>query len=106
MYRDDEYYEEMDKLTGAVVMYNPELVIDLTIEEVARYAEKTGLVSAKDISVGIMTKSRYVIMLPRRDWLQIHLSGQYRFQYGRTGSPFNNGARSVMPSEIYPGIRF
>lgn len=37
-------------------MYNPDLEIDITIEDVALYAERTGLVKAKDIAVGIMTR--------------------------------------------------
>lgn len=56
--------EEAVKLRGTVVMYNPDLERDITIEDVAAYAERTGLVKAKDIAVGIMTRSRYAILLP------------------------------------------
>lgn len=62
--RDNQYYEEAEKLQGTVVMYNPDLEIDITIEDVALYAKRTGLVKAKDIAVGIMTRSRYAILLP------------------------------------------
>ncbi|KAF3327391.1 hypothetical protein FCM35_KLT07509 [Carex littledalei] len=62
--RDEQYYEELGKLDNAVVMYNPSLEVDLSIEQVAEYAASSGLVKASDISVGVMTRSRYVILLP------------------------------------------
>lgn len=62
--RDAQYYDEIAKLEGTVIMYKPDLEVDLEVEEVAKYAEKTGLVSAKAVSVGILTRSRYAILLP------------------------------------------
>lgn len=49
--------EELTKLEGAIVMYNPELEFDLSIEQVAEYAARTGLVTANKVSVSIMTRS-------------------------------------------------
>lgn len=62
--RDDQYYEEMGKLDNVVIMFNPSLEVDLTLDQVGQYAASSGLVKASDISVGIMTRSRYVILLP------------------------------------------
>lgn len=62
--RDDEYFTERAKLDNVVIMYNPALEVDLSIEEVAEYAATSGLVKANEISVGIMTRSRYAILLP------------------------------------------
>lgn len=44
-------------------MYNPDLEIDLSVEEIANYAATSGVVKASEVQVGIMTKSRYIIML-------------------------------------------
>lgn len=60
---DEEYFDELAKLEGVVVMYNPDLEIDLTIEQVAQYTVRSNLVTTEEISIGVMTRSRYVIML-------------------------------------------
>ncbi|KAF3331555.1 hypothetical protein FCM35_KLT02961 [Carex littledalei] len=62
--RDAQYYAEMVRLQRAVVLYAPEIEIDLTIDEVAECAAKTGLVKMEDISVAVLTRSRYLISLP------------------------------------------
>lgn len=62
--RDDEYFQELTKLERAVIMFNPNLDNALTIEQVAHYAVQSNLVKADEISIGVMSRSRYVIMLP------------------------------------------
>lgn len=62
--RDEEYFEERAKLEKAVVMYNSELEIDLTIEQIAAYAATSGVVKADEVQVGIMNRSRSIIILP------------------------------------------
>ncbi|KAF3322526.1 twinkle protein [Carex littledalei] len=62
--RDDKYYEERAKLDKVVVMYNPSLEVDLSVDQVAEYTASSGLIKVTKISVGIMTRSRYVILLP------------------------------------------
>lgn len=62
--RDAEYYAERATLDRAVVMCNPSLENDLTIDQVAQYAVSTKMVKAEEVTVGTMTRSRYVILLP------------------------------------------
>lgn len=47
-----------------MVLYAPEIEFDLEIAQVAEYAAMTGLVGVKDVSIGILTGSRYLIVLP------------------------------------------
>lgn len=62
--RDEGHIKEMERLRRGVVLYAPDIEVDLTIEEVAEYAAMTGLTSVHEVSIGILTKSRYLIHLP------------------------------------------
>lgn len=62
--RDAQHDKEIARLQRAVVLYAPEIEVDLTIEEVAACAVKIGIVRQEDISVAVLTRSRYLISLP------------------------------------------
>lgn len=61
---DQEHQQEVSRLKEVVVLYAPEIEFDLSIDQVAQYAAMTGLTTAKEVTIGIMTKSRYLIQLP------------------------------------------
>lgn len=63
--RDEDHQREVAKLSNAVVLYAPDIEFDLCIDKVAEYAAMTKLVGVKDVSVGILTRSRYLIHLPK-----------------------------------------
>lgn len=62
--RDEHHHQEIVRLENAVVLYAPDIEVDLTIDQVAEYAAMSGLVDLKDVSIGILNGSRYLIHLP------------------------------------------
>lgn len=62
--RTDEHFKEIERLKIAVVLYAPDIEVDLSMDQIAEYAAMTGLTTVQDVSIGILTRSRYLIHLP------------------------------------------
>lgn len=62
--RDDEYYKELARLKNAVVMYTGNFQWELSTDNVADYAVKTGIVSQEEIQVSELYGPRFLIVLP------------------------------------------
>ncbi|KAF3339978.1 hypothetical protein FCM35_KLT15749 [Carex littledalei] len=61
--RDESIFKEIEKLTRGVVLHS-NLDNELSIDTVAAYATRTGLVKTADVSISILPRRRYLIMLP------------------------------------------
>lgn len=57
--------EELARLTRAVVFDTHGIELGFSLEDVIGFATRTGQVDAAEISVGILTKSRFLIILPQ-----------------------------------------
>lgn len=62
--RDQEYFEELDRLQQAVVMYTSGYKWDLSVDNVVTLACRTNKVQKEEISVSQMCGSRFLIILP------------------------------------------
>lgn len=62
--KDEEYHVEMEKLQGAVVLETHHWEIEPSIDQVAKYAEKTNLVKIEELSISNLSSSRFLILLP------------------------------------------
>ena len=62
--RDEDYFLEMEALSRAVVVYNLGFKWELSVDTVANYAVKSGLVTKNDIQVSALPGSKYLIRLP------------------------------------------
>lgn len=62
--RDEDYFLEMEALSKAVVVYNLGFKRELSVDTVANYAVKSGLVTKNDIQVSALPGSKYLIRLP------------------------------------------
>lgn len=62
--RDVEYFMELEALSRAVVVHNLGFQGDLSVENIADYSVKTGLVTKDDIQVSILPGPKYLIRLP------------------------------------------
>lgn len=64
MEKDEEFTEEVEMLQGAVVVCTKNVDFEVTIDEVARYATQTKLVHKNEVSIGALSNSRFLILLP------------------------------------------
>lgn len=62
--RDMDYFIQANKLQRAVVMQVTTIDMELDIDEVAELAMQTKLVQREEITIGTLTKARFIISLP------------------------------------------
>lgn len=61
--KEEDHFRELEKLEQGVVLHSF-LDHELSIDTVARYAARTGLVKAEEVTVGVLPRGKYLIMLP------------------------------------------
>lgn len=64
--RDDEYFIELETLSRAVMVHNLGFRWDLSVEKIANYAVRTGLVQESEVQVSALPGSKFLIQLPSR----------------------------------------
>lgn len=62
--RDDAYFEELNRLQNAVIVYTEGQEPPVTVEQIVDMAVETKLVEPCDIAVGALSKERFLLHLP------------------------------------------
>ncbi|KAF3341753.1 hypothetical protein FCM35_KLT00391 [Carex littledalei] len=64
--RDQEYYQEVQRLQQAVVVHTEGLAInfELSVDKVAEWVTQTKVIDAKEVSIAVISQRRFLIIMP------------------------------------------